>query len=57
MRRFFKDKFKGKKTPKTPQPEAPTQIVDGPPGFPAELSNTPKGGVESFPSGSGRRLT
>ena len=44
MRRFFKNKIKGKKSPKTPQLETPTQIADGPPGFPAEPSNTPKGG-------------
>ena len=43
MRRFLKNKIKGKKSPKPPQPEFSTQIADRPPGFPTEPSITPKG--------------
>jgi hypothetical protein len=43
MRRFLKNKIKGEKSPKPPQPGFPTQIADRPPGFPTEPSITPKG--------------
>jgi hypothetical protein len=43
MRRFLKNKIKGKKSSKAPKPEIPTQIADGPPDFPAEPSTASKG--------------
>jgi hypothetical protein len=48
MRRFLKNKIKGKKSSKAPKLEIPTQIADGPPDFPAEPSTASNGWQSLF---------